>query len=378
VTLAAAKGVFGAGADRLDLPFAPDALVLWWTRQDGEGVAPGNSGGIGFWAAGKARAAAWVSADGAEPTRTARAADEVAVLGIDPEGVAVRARIGSGLSLDWEGGGPWAVHYLALGGLAGARAGWLEERVGTPFTPDLVLVAPVGAERAGAVERGLTAGLGAAGRRAQVGAAFTSRDAVPEADVGGELRRDAALVAVASRHETEALARIDLGDDGFRVDWERTWPTPRLVPYLALGGARCAVGTAAGPAAPGTRPIRVGFRPEALLLFGWGLAPRPPGPTDIARLCVGAATADAAGCAGWDDRDVPERPTATHVCSSTRDVFLVTNTQTGDLHAAARVQSLDRRGFTLDWTRSDGHERELAYVALASATAPRRPWARRR
>ena len=44
----------------------------------------------------------------------------------------------------------------------------------------------------------------------------------------------------------------------------------------------------------------------------------------------------------------------------------VTNTQTGGIHAAAALASIDRDGFTLDWTSSDGLQREFAYVALAA------------
>jgi hypothetical protein len=381
VNLEVSTGTFMATDRGVVLGFEPKAVVLWWTRQADDGVAPGNSGGIGFWAGGRACAAAWASVDNAEPTRTIRIADDEVVLGLAETGVALRGRLAatpSGFDIAWKGEDPWLVHYLALGGALSAQVGWLSDKVTTGFEPDLVFVSPVAVARRGEIERGLLAGFGAAASSGQVGTSYASRDGAAHADVGGMQTRDAAVVAVESRHAVEALGRVALSPTGFALGWERTWPEPRFVPYLAIGGVRCAVGTALSPAAPGRRSMRkVGFRPEALLLFSWGLGPRSE-PADIGRLCVGAATDDAVGCAGWDDRDVAGSTSATHVCSSRDRVLLVVNTQTGDLHAAAELCSLDRRGFTLAWPVSDGFEREYAFVALASASVPRYRSARNR
>jgi hypothetical protein len=380
---AAAKGAFvveaGTGRQALSLGFEPSAVIFWWGETAAEGVARGNSGGLGFCAAQQA-AASWVSADGVTPTQTASCADEVALLGIDPAGaISIRGDVAlapDGFAVAWSPSpsSAWTVHYLALGGSdLAAAVDWLESPRasgrqlvrGLGFEPQLLLLAPTGAETLGRPQRGLIAGIGAASRRAQAGASYVSRDGANEGEVGGAQRSDAVLVATADRAELAALGRLrSFAPGGFEVDWSVVWPTPHRVPYLAIGGVRCKVGTARGPVSPGTKRVRVGFRPEALLLFTWGLSPRNE-PTDIGRLCIGGATAEALGCVSWDDRDVPATTTSTHVCSSTRDVLLVTNTQTGGIHAAASTASFDRRGFTLDWGDSDGHERELAYVALA-------------
>jgi hypothetical protein len=366
-----AKGIFAAGTTRVDLPFEPTAIMLWWTRQADHGVRPGSSGGIGFWAGGAARAAAWASDDGAAATRTSRCADEVAVIGLSPAQPVLSGTIvatdGSGFALEWTGAGPWLVHYLALGGVTGAKVGWLADEVETGFAPDFVLVAPVSVEKPHTLERGLVAGLGAAAATGQAGATYTVRDCAAPGEVGGAELGSAAVIAVASRREFDALGRISLQPRGFSVAWERRPPTPRFHPYLAVGGIRCAIGMAVSPRKPGRRRTRgVQFRPEALIVFSWGLAPRLE-PADIGRLCIGAGTDEAVGCAGWDDRNVEAQATMTHVSSSAEDALLITNTRTGTLHAAGRLRSLDRRGFTLDWWASDGSEREFAYVALAAA-----------
>jgi hypothetical protein len=197
----------------------------------------------------------------------------------------------------------------------------------------------------GAVARDLVAGFGVAARR-KAGASIFSRDGAPAADVAG-VQRSGSDVLVA-----------------------RGAP-PTKYPQLALAGVRCKVGATRSTAAPGSRRTRVGFRPRALVAFSWGLGARPE-PTDICRLCIGAAAGGVIGCAGWDDRDVPAATTATHVCSSEEHLVVVTNTQTGGIHAHARLESFDERGFTLAWDRSDGYEREVMYVALGPKR--RLPW----
>lgn len=373
--VATGAAVIEPGTDRLTVPldFAPTALVLWWGATEPDGVRAGNGGGLGF-CAGRQAAVAWASADAVAPTQTARRAAESGVLGIDAAGgVILRgepALEAGGFAVDWSSTArsPWTLHYVAVGGSdVEAAAGSLESpRVtgraavnGLGSEPDLVLLAPTGPESFDQAQRGLCAAVGAAAGRRQAGASYVSRDGAVEAEVGGAQRGGAALVTAADLGGLAALARLE----GGALDWETVWPTPRRVPYLALRGMKARVGTARGPTEPGSRKVRVGFRPEGVLLFTWGLSHRP-GPADIGRLCIGAATPDAQGCLSWDDRDTQEPATATHVRSSTREGLVVTNTQTSGIHAAASVSSFDRRGFTLDWTASDGHEREFVWVAL--------------
>src|SRR5205085_10597036 len=105
------------------------------------------------------------------------------------------------------------------------------------------------------------------------------------------------------------------------------------------GGFACRVGAAASPRrAARSRVRRGGFRPDAVLVFRWGLSAREH-PTDIGRLSLGAA-AGRSGAAAWDDRDVDARPATTHSVSSTRDVVVVTDTQTGGIHAQASLASM--------------------------------------
>jgi hypothetical protein len=381
--LHAAKGTFTAGAatpsQRVGgLGFAPRAVIAWWTRQEQEGVASGNRGGLAFWAGAATAAVAWASDDGASPTRTLRLADSTAFLGLEHGSVQepARAQLASfdqdGFTLSWETRpeATWIVHFLALGGPAvtGARVGWLTPNVSLEAARrDLLLFTPAPPEL-GAPSPPLSIGIGAAAGRRQAAAGYLSRNGTDAGEVAGAQRDDVAIVVVRDTTAPATFGRtVRRGLRDVALRWSPAEPQVERVAYLALEGVRCKVGVDVSPPSPATKATDgIGFRPDALLFFSWGLHAKRE-TTDIGRLCIGGATSPvAAGCAGWDDRDVDARPSTTHVSSSTSDVLIVTNTQTGGIHAAAALASIDRDGFTLDWTSSDGLEREFAYVALAA------------
>jgi|RhiMetdeSRZDD1v2_1073273.scaffolds.fasta_scaffold05486_2 hypothetical protein len=342
-SLHASKGVLATVADprqTIDrLGFRPAALVAWWSRQDGHGVGSGNRGGIGFWTSEHCAAVAWASEDGTPDARTAHAAEPVAILGLAGASgeVAMRAQVEfgpDGVTLTWTPPPmePWLVHFLALGGasIRSAQVGW------APSAPaaggaDLVLVAPAG---------GATIGIGAGDGRRRAAAGYSVAPGSAPGAVSGAQRTDASIV--------------DLGR-----------PVRRAC-YLALAGVRAKVGADVSPTRPGPRQTRVGFRPEALLLFSWGLAAsrRPRG---IGRLCLGGAAGPESGCVGWDDRNATAEVTATHVRSSGDDVLVVADTRTGGIHARAKLTGADDGGFTLDWSAADVVRRQFAYVALAES-----------
>jgi hypothetical protein len=345
----AAKGVLttAVGAETISgLGFRPLAVVAWWSRQDGHGTEHGNRGGIGFWTAAECASVAWASEDAASPTRTRHIAESAALLGLAGPGgdVAMRAGVDTfdvdGLTLRWatRPSETWVIHFLALGGasLRSAGVGWTSEAptaggvdaVLEGLRADLVLVLPVA---------GPTIGIGAASRRGRAAAGYAARDGSAPGVVTGAQRSDAAIVSV----------------DG----------QPRRACYLALEGVRATVGIDSSPTRPGTKRTRAGFRPDALLLFSWGLAASHE-PKAIGRLCLGGASGIESGCSSWDDRNVEAGETATHAHSSTEHALVVTDTQTGGIHARAKLVSVDERGFTLDWTESDGKSREFAYVTL--------------
>jgi hypothetical protein len=176
---------------------------------------------------------------------------------------------------------------------------------------------------------------------------------------------------VAAAAELDGLARVGGHDErGFTLDWEEGSSVPRQVLCLALAGARCKVGGGSSPATPARRAVRgMGFQPRALVCFSWGLAASAAA-SHIGRLSLGGATSSSRqGAVCWDDRNTGDSATATHVQSSTEDVLMVSDTRTGGLHASATVAGFNRRGVTLEWTRSDGPRRQFLYVAIGS---PRR------
>jgi hypothetical protein len=129
------------------------------------------------------------------------------------------------------------------------------------------------------------------------------------------------------------------------------------------------VGSITSPMGAATTHTRIGSRPDALLLFSWGL-PRSSHWKNMGRLCLGGAAGSESGCVGWDDRDGEFLETMTHVRSSTELALVVADSGSDDLHAQASLAAVDDLGFTLDWL-SDRARRECIYVAL-SGQPPRR------
>ena len=359
--LLAAKGSFiTTGLERQYLGgigFRPLAVVSWWACQPASGSARGNRGGIGFWADGESASVAWASRDGNTSTGTSQLADRAALLGLDREGAApaLKAVVESfdddGLTLRFPTPPTesWTVHFLALGGSARGEVGWatsppsLPARTRVSRSP-LVLLVPAPHET-GVVVRELAVGFGAEGTHGRAAAGYFCRDRDVPGRPAGAQRSD--------------VAHLD-------------WPDgrePRYC-YLRVGGVHAKVATDVSPAASGVRRTRVGFRPEALVLFSWGLSASPAWKT-MGRLCLGGVSGADSGCVSWDDRDGDPDETMTHVWSSTERALVVTDSRTGALHAHATVAALDAGGFALDWV-SDGKRREFAYVAL-TARDPRGP-----
>ena len=355
---AAAKGSFSTTMDRdrqsIDgLGFRPLAVVAWWARQSSAGTKWGNRGGIGFWTGTETLSVAWDSADGETSTRTAQHADDAALLGLDAEklGVTMRADVEfneDGITLRYatRPSRPWMVHFLALGGSAvqSSRVGWISSQSEAPparpklSDSGLVLFASAPADSS-IVERDLAIGFGAEGMRGRAAAGYRCPNGSRPGNVLGAQRCDTAL-----------------------LDWPGAAESNRFA-YLQVEGVHARVGTDVSPAGVGSRYTRVGVRPEALLLFSWGLSPSPR-IKSIGRLCIGGEAGDRSGCISWDDRNTKLRETATHVRSSTDHSLVVTDTRTGGIHALAKLTSIDDRGFTLDWI-NDGRVREFAYVALS-------------
>jgi hypothetical protein len=300
--------------------------------------------------------------------------------------------------------GSWSVHYLALGGEIEAEVGWLpdpgvssDQRIALGARPDLIMFAASSTVLEREATRGLSIGFGAAtGPTEQGSVAFASPDGSAPGSVGGAQRTDAAILTVGDRDRIDSMARVVAIDSrGVSLAWARRPAAPVDVLYLAVAGARCHVGSHWSPATSGrSRQRWLGRTPRALLCFSWGLG-ASEGASDVARLSLGGASGPSAtGAASWDDRDTRAQLTATHARSSTSNVLLVPDSQTGGLHASAALRSLDRFGFTLDWSAAGQLRRQLLYVALgsrryaplralaarfrsrsSSASAPRRRWA---
>jgi len=383
---AATKGVFMTRSDVAlqsfnDFGFRPVAVIAWWSCQAGHGIERGNRGGIGFWTRDMSSAVAWSSSDGTPSSDTSRLADDAAILGLATVGhaLSMRAEVASfdadGFTLHWsvQPMEPWIVHFLAFGGEPSirGRVGCVSSQpagastsLGLPeIRADLLLLVPTPVE-AGSRAQGLGIGIGAASRRRQVAAGYASPHGAPPGTVTGAQRSGSAVIVLNDPDGPPLIGAVRAGArQDLAIEWSGAGQPTERTCYLALEGLRAKVGTDVSTAAPGRRKTRVGFRPEAILLFSWGLAASAQ-PRGIGRLCIGGASERESGCAGWDDRNVEAHETRTHVVSSIADALIIIDTQTGGVHARAALDSIDDSGFTLDWIESDGKLRQFAYVAM--------------
>jgi hypothetical protein len=370
------------------LSFAPRALVLWWSRQSQDGVAPTNSGGLGFAVAGsEAGSIGWIAEDGVARSRTASYAHAGAIVGLVDSNAPLPALTGrvdflpSGFALRvLTITAEWRVHFLAVGGASvRACAGWLRspdvrgrQRIAVGLRPDLLLFASISGDGSQSRRRGLSISIGAASSPARQGSvALRSPDAAPPGTVAGAQRTDAAILAIGDRLQTVAAARVaSIDADGFSLAWSEDDALQVL--YLAIAGVGCRVGAAASPTRPGRlRVRRLGLPPQAIMCFSWGLRASLT-VTRIGRLSIGAASGPAEGGAvSWDVGNKDTAVTASHVQSRPGSLLLVPDTQTGGMHASAALVRFERRGFTLDWPQSDGQRREFLYVAIGRATSRR-------
>ena len=348
----AAKGWFHSEGDSdrqsiAGMGFRPVALLSWWAQLSESGASPGNSGGIGFWTEAASASVAWSSEDGAPLSRAVHLTEDAALLGlrVTDSAVTMRAEVETfdedGLTLRYtlRPAERWVVHYLALGGthVRHARVGWATRDMAMEDISDsglLVLLPTAGPP--GAVSQGLTIGIGAIGK-------------------GG------ATAGYRCLHNTQPGTTT-----GFQWPVAADRPPPGIDGeghcFLQIAGLHAKVGTGVSPAEDGTRRTSVGFRPDALVFFSWGL-PHSKLPKPIGRLCVGAVANDSSGCVSWEDRNTPAPETRTHVRSSTERVLVIGDTRSDGVHAQASMASIDTGGFTLDW-ENDGRRREFVYVAL--------------
>jgi hypothetical protein len=385
--LFAAKGLFSTDARNgsqaiRDLPFRPRAVIAWWSRQDAEGTRSGNRGGLGFWADNGSASVAWASKEGDLRTETAQVADSAALLGLGASrlNVSMRADLESldpgGFTVRWTTAPEedWLVHFLALGGsVSDAAVGWFpfperpqrQELDLSALDPDCILFTTAAVETNREPADGLAANIGVASRSGQAAAGYSLGHGVQAGTVVGAQRTDAAVLLTDEPAETTTVGSVRIRKARRpTIEWSQIGGRSGLGCYLALQGVHCKVATALAPPSPASVKTRVGFRPEALLVFSWGF-PASSEPRGIGRLCIGGATPHSQGCAGWDDIN-EEGIAVNHVCSSSSDVIIVTDTQTGRVHAAATLEAINARGFTLDWRESDRPTREVVYLALAA------------
>ncbi len=397
--VAAAKGVLVAGRsgdDAVALGFAPEALVLWWSRQASPGLRRGNRGGVGLVAGDSQYATAWASDDAADPARARHWRSEHAVLGYasaeaEHAELIARVRVADGgfrLVYDERPATCWLVHFLALGGDALAHtavvrfgAGPGRRAVeGVGFRPDCLIAVPAWVPANETSRDGVVAGIGAATARFQASASYTACDNVSPSAVRGSQRTDAFATLPLPRGEASGSAVLrSFDDDGFTYEWDGPAAPGADLVALALGGGRYRLSTSLSPVGrSASQRLRLGFRASAVLAFSWGLSPSSA-TRDIGRFALGAASPSATGCLSWGDANRRSRPSLTQVRSRDDVLLEIIDTRGEGRHALARLDSFRARSLALSWVVKDATPRQVVYLAIGSNREPgARTWWRGR
>ena len=168
----------------------------------------------------------------------------------------------------------------------------------------------------------------------------------------------------------EAEANLtSFNSDGFILNWTTNNASPWIINYLAVGGdaveAKVSHFDANHESAGPKSYTHVGFRPDALLLFG---APSVYGPLEASFGFADAATRQFAMSVASQDSGA--NPTNTARYQRTDRVFASLDPYSSSIHveSEASLASMDTEGFTLDWATEAGPG-QLISVAVKGVRA---------
>ena len=161
---------------------------------------------------------------------------------------------------------------------------------------------------------------------------------------------------------------LSFDDDGFTLDWTTNNVSPWIINYLAIGGDEVQAEVSsfdAGDSSGLKAYTHVGFRPDAILLFG---APSINGPLEAS---FGMADLYANQFAmSVASQDTGVNPTNTARYQRTDRCFVALDPASEDIHveSEASMVSMDPEGFTLDWSVPPGPS-PLISVAIKGVRA---------
>lgn len=377
------QGITGVG-------FTPRAIILWAGLNTADGFRNGQLDfEVGFASGvGENRAVCGMARDNVATSFAQRNRTEAfCFFRQDNNGNDVaRAELASfdsdGFTLTWSANvGPASIiHFLALAGdVVSAEVGSFNLTTGTGdvavtgvgFRPDFVLMLWTFTEAVDTDTTHLGMGIGMAVSSTQRGALATvNEDGANPPDTWRQQRSSQCILVLApSTGAQDAIADfVSMDSDGFTVNKSDGPAATVSIFYLALRGARWAVGTFNQPGSTGNQATTgVGFPPRALLLLSFQAAADD---TILAehKIMMGCGTgATARGCTSIHSVDGVTSQNAENL---QRDLIAQMITADTTIDAEGDLTSLDTDGWTIDWTTVDAVARQLLYLAIGD-DAPR-------
>lgn len=158
---------------------------------------------------------------------------------------------------------------------------------------------------------------------------------------------------------------VSFDADGFTLDYTTVGQANTNAFWIALKGARVALGTLTQPTGTGSQNISTpGVAPRALILASFGQA-ASASTVSPARMGFGIGTGSSNRSALSQVATSGVNPNRSNIDLDRTKVFKsLTAGSTPTVDAAADLVSLDNESFTLDWTTVDATAREIVYLAI--------------
>ena len=387
----AKKGTFAFPNSSANLPvtgvgFQPKVVFFWLTKQSATGYAAERALCFGWAVSSTQRGCLALSSADAVTVGTAvgsRQKDTFCISAISTAAGSVSTILDADfVSMDSDGftidpinvsvGALYIVHYLALGGseLTNAWAGNIVGPAGTGaqaytgvgFKPDLLMLLT---SYTGTIPRDDTAfklNLGVSDGVTQAVSFVEESNAIPTAlnslQKTGEILHTLNLAGT----DNSIATLTSLDTDGFTLNFSLN-AGARGILALALKGSGFKVSTDTQKTSTGTKAkTGVGFRPQALFLFGTNRASSASVDATLASLSIGASDGVSEG--GTWNGSTDNVSTTDENSATVTDKILRHATNPSTTNAEADLFSLDVDGYTLDWTTADATAREFIAVSF--------------
>ena len=382
--------------------FQPKAVIFFWTRQTGTGFDVGTTSineGVGF-ASGPAnqQAVSTTARRAAKSDEGRRYSQSYAIIflngGGPPSNTGALANLVSmdtdGFTLNWSvwGGGTYdangyIVKYIALGGdITNALADTFSlttaagNQVVSPplltFQPDFIMFLwfTAGAASYDTNLRRAQLGIGFAQSAASQAAlvAAGNDNTGNNADKRWQQRTDSSILLLSTANPPAQYAvasLVSLNANGFTLSKPTLPAAATPIFYLALKGGTHKVGSFKQAIAGGSQTTTgVGFQPEQLILASRNLIATIT-VDGLGAISIGAAQSSANSGSLWfqDRSDQDNTANQMNMYNSTTDVITLA-TAASTLTGRADFTSFVSDGFTLNWTSTDGTERQIIYWAI--------------